>query len=182
MYTSDDIYIWFRDRLKSKLETISLSDFAIGWSTGLANKTKFYEQLFKEVGEFERKVVTYEQFRCDVTISDENGVPLVLIEMENAHSTASSEIEQLCCLNAPLKVLVISCAWHDSERERWLPIWQNIIRKHNSAFPTNSKFCIVVGEWGRGRPCDELLRYYMVTLSSQGNVVEDLVWQLQKTE
>jgi hypothetical protein len=101
--------------------------------------------------------------------------------MENAHSTASTEIEQLCCLNAPLKILVISCDWYDTERERWLPVWQDIINKYNNAFPTNSKFSIVVGEWGRGIPCDEILRYYLVTMSSTGQVIEDLVWQLQKT-
>lgn len=180
MYTSDDIYTWFRDSLKKKLESISLDEFDTAWCNGLTNKTTFYNKFFKELGEDAGKIVAYEQFRCDVTISDQNQIPLVLVEMENDHSDASTEIDQLCCLNAPLKVLVISCDWYETERDKWLPVWQDIIKKYNTAYPTNSKFCIVVGEWGRGKPSDDLLRYYVVTMSSTGKVIEDMMWQLQE--
>lgn len=179
MYTSDDIYSWFRDSLKSKLESISIEDFNDGWSKGLRNKTNFYKNLFGELVDNSQMFIGHEQFRCDLTIYDKDHIPLVLIETENNHQDASTEIDQLCCLHAPLKVLVISCAWHDSERSRWLPEWQAIIKKYNTAYPSNSKFCIVVGEWGRGKPDDQILRYYMVTLSANGDIFEDLVWQLQ---
>lgn len=179
MYTSDEIYIWFRDNLKRKLESTTIEDFSNAWSNGLVNKTNFYRQFFSGLVEDSSRFVGYEEFRCDMTIYDKEHIPLVLIETENNHQDASTEIDQLCCFHAPLKVLVLSCAWYDSEREKWLHHWQKIIEKYNAAYPTNSKFCIVVGEWGRGKPDDEILRYYLITLSSNGSIIEDLVWTLQ---
>lgn len=179
MYTSDDIYIWFRDSLKRKLESTSIDYFNDAWCNGLKNKTNFYKKFFSDLVDGTSRFVGYEQFRCDMTIYDKDNIPLVLIETENNHQDASTEIDQLCCFHAPLKVLVISCDWHDSEREKWLPEWQEIIRRYNSAYPSNSKLCIVVGEWGRGYPDDKILRYYLTTLASNGSVIEDIVWQLQ---
>ena len=179
MYTSDSVYLKFKEALKNELFKIKIDDFESAWCNGLANKTKFYELFFSGLASSMSLYTVYEQYRCDMTFIDEDEIPLVLIETENNHTTASLEISQLCGLNAPLKVLVISCDWFDSEREKWIPIWSDIIRKYNLAFPTNSKFCVVVGEWGRGHPCDDILRYYVVTMSNMGEVIEEIEWRIQ---
>ncbi|WP_370547441.1 hypothetical protein [Edwardsiella tarda] len=181
MYTSDAVYLSFKNALYNKLFSIDISDFESAWGNGLSNKTRFVEKLFSSLASDMSLFIEYEKFRCDMTLLDEDGIPLVFIESENNHSTAVTEVEQLCCLHAPLKVLVISCSWFDTERERWLPIWSSIIKKYSEAYPTNSKFSIIIGEWGRGVPCDDILRYYMVTLSSLGEVIDDVEWVLQKS-
>ena len=179
MYTSDTIYIEFKKALKKHLFNTSIATFEQAWINGLTNKTKFYEEFFSTVADELKFETVFEQFRCDMTFVDNENIPLVLIECENAHVTASTEIEQLCCLNAPLKALVISCDWFDTERAKWLPIWQDIIKKYNLAYPTTSKFSIIIGEWGRGKPCDDILRYYLITLSATGEIIDDVEWTLQ---
>ena len=179
MYTSDTLYLQFKLALKKQLFNTTISTFEHAWANGLSNKTKFYGEFFSSVAKELNLNTAYEQFRCDLTFSDSDNIPLILIECENVHTTASTEIEQLCCLNAPIKALVISCDWFDTEREKWLPIWRTIIKKYNFAFPTTSKFSIIVGEWGRGKPCDDILRYYLITLSSTGDIIDDVEWTLQ---
>jgi hypothetical protein len=100
-----------------------------------------------------------ERFRCDYTFLDANRIPHIFAESENDHKTAAHEIEALCCFAAPLKVLFLSCAWQATEREKFLPGWCEIIRKHHAAVPLDCLYAIIVGEWD-DEPDDARLNYF----------------------
>lgn len=179
MYIPDEIYTWFKASFEQKIKSTPIEDFKYAWSNGLDNKTLFFKTLFSDLIQDSTWLVQYEHFRCDIMICDQHRIPLVFIETENMHRTASTEVQQLCCLHAPLKVLFISCSWHDSQREKWLHTWQSILRTHHAAYPSNANFCIVIGEWGRGIPDDGILRFYLLKLAPHGAITEDCVWELQ---
>jgi len=63
-----------------------------------------------------------EYMRIDGVLFPENGFPQVFVESENDPTgIADSEIEKLCYVRAPLKVVVTVSRWPDeSRRSRWL--------------------------------------------------------------
>lgn len=109
-----------------------------------------------------------ERHRCDYAFVNLDGVPLIFAEVENAHTTASHEIRCLCSLAAPLKVLVLSCDWQDTEKARFLPQWREIIKTHHAVISMDCLYAVIVGEWG-----DALLQYSFTLLDTRGEVIED---------
>lgn len=146
---------------------------------GIGEKTHFYENgLMPTIASKLGCRLEIERFRCDFTFTLPEGVPVAFVESENAHPTAGKEIVDLCCLAAPVKALIVSCAWHDSEREIWLPRWREIIRRHHAYFPMDCVYGVIVGEWGRGVPDDTILRYYFTAVDSRGDVIAESEWSL----
>lgn len=109
-----------------------------------------------------------EHLRVDYTFFDENEVPVIAVESENAHVNAWEEIEQLSSLAAPLKVLILSCDWADV-KQKYLPEWTDIIRRHHQVVSVDCLYAIIVGEWD-----DEKLPVYSLTLiDPTGQVLEE---------
>jgi hypothetical protein len=179
MYTSDTVYRSFIKALETIIKDTDISKFEEVWKS-VSSKTEFYKKNFFEslADNMSCKLKT-EEFRCDFTLMDSDDFPLVRIESENKHGTASHEIYTLCRLLSPLKVLFLSCEWTDSEGKKFLPEWREAIRKFNLSYPTDFKFCIVIGEWGRRNPPDDILRYCIATLSSDGEIFDE--FEIQKT-
>src|SRR5438105_1129405 len=72
-------------------------------------KTTFYEsELMPAMAAQLGMGFQIERLRCDYTFLDANRVPLIAVEAENCHPTAWKEMESLCSLAAPLKILVLS--------------------------------------------------------------------------
>lgn len=165
----------FRDSLILELKATPIADFEAAWM-GLKNKTGFYgSDLLARVSERNNWTVWYEFLRCDFALVNHDGIPIVFIESENNHQSASEEIEKLCCVCAPLKVLLLSCSWYDSERAIHLQGWRERIRKQNEALSFDCVYAIVVGEWGRGYPDDGVLRYYIESFDADGADLEPTI-------
>ena len=77
----------------------------------------------------------------------------IFIESENNVFTATHEVEKLCCVSAPLKVLITVAEWEDKEprwrsghRSHLLLRWRAIRRANQLIWPDRGQF------WGnRGR-------------------------------
>jgi hypothetical protein len=140
------------------------------WRT-VRNKTEFYEQTLMPAI---KKLLSYdlqiERLRCDYTFLDGAGVPLIAVESENAHSTAWLEIEYLCSLAVPLKVLVLSCDWQ-AEKDKYLKEWTEIIRKHHAVVDVKCLYAVIVGEWDE--PADAILEYTFTLLDTNGTLLEE---------
>lgn len=108
-----------------------------------------------------------ERLRCDYTFFNDSGVPIIAVESENAHPTAWKEMESLCSLAAPLKVLVLSCDWQN-EKKQYLPQWTDIIRKHHSTVSVDCLYVIISGEWE-----NEEMPIYSFTLINTAGIVLD---------
>jgi len=168
----------FRDSLLCELQLTPLQKFEEAWH-GRKDKTGFYgSDLLHRVAERNHQSIWHEFLRCDFVLANTDGVPVVFIESENDHRSARDEIEKLCCVLAPVKVLFLSCEWHDSERAVYRNGWLERIKKQHSALPYSCIYMIVVGEWGRGNPCDEILRYYLESYDSDGRQVEDTILEI----
>jgi len=165
----------FKSSLAEELRATPIEVFAAAWG-GRKDKTGFYgSSLIPRIAQKCEMKVWYEFLRCDFALANGEGVPLVFIESENCHGSASEEIEKLCCIAAPVKVLFLSCSWHDSEREAWLGGWLQRIRKQHDLIEFESIYMVVVGEWGRGNPSDEVLRYYLESFGTDGKQLEPTI-------
>lgn len=156
----------FKTAFCMALENNERSELLRMWQS-VSDKTWFYEKtLMPVVAANLGWELHIEKFRCDYMFLDKDSVPLIAVESENAHETASHEVSCLCGLAAPLKVLVISCDWQNSEKSIFLPKWTEIIRKHHEVISLDCLYMIVVGEWDE--PDDALLKYSFTLIGPSG--------------
>jgi hypothetical protein len=142
----------FKSSLTEELRATPIKDFTVAWG-GRKDKTGFYgSSLLPRIAKRCGMNVWYEFLRCDFVLANDEGIPLVFVESENCHGSASEEIEKLCCIAAPVKALFLSCSWYDSEREAFIDGWLQRIRKQHDFIEFESIYMIVVGEWGTRLP------------------------------
>lgn len=170
---SDPKAIWkqFRTALCDALKATSFAVLEEVWKSG-PNKTAFYENaLMPKVAKLMGGKLKKEKHRCDYALLNSDGVPIVFAEAENNHGTASHEIMSLCALTAPLKVLLISCDWKETEKMAYLPQWAKIIRTHHAEVTMDCLYAIIVGGWeGDGTPFE----YISTLLDTSGKEIEEL--------
>lgn len=172
---------WPKIRKETEAELLNrpLSDFEKAWN-GLEEKTVLNNQIFRRVAERLEYEFGTEFLRCDFVIKNRDGIPVVFIESENNHTSAGHEIEKLCAVAAPVKILILSCEWSDSEKEQYLPIWKDRIARQHSYFGEDCVYAILVGELGRGRPDDGVLRYIFDVIDSHGREIEHTELEIPK--
>jgi hypothetical protein len=157
----------FRAAFCNALDEAEKAHFLEAWQS-IENKTVFYAQTFmpavaKKLGH----VLQAEKLRCDYAFLNTDGVPIIFAEAENNHGTASHEIKCLCCLTSPLKVLVLSCDWQASEKQKYLPRWCETIRTHHAIISMDCLYAVIVGEW------DDSLEYSFTVINTAGTVIEE---------
>lgn len=158
----------FKTAFCEALDQTPKAKFEEAWQH-IRKKTEFYEwTLMPAVGRQLGCQMKVERMRCDYTFFDESGVPIIAVESENAHPTAWQEIEYLCSLAAPLKVLVLSCDWQN-EKKKFLPEWTDIIRKHHAIVSVGCLYVIISGVWDN----EELPTYYFTLIDTAGSVLEE---------
>lgn len=169
----DSIAEWqkFRDALIEVLTRTQIADFEAVWSVGY-DKTQFNKTLLQKVAAACQYQFKSEFLRCDFAFLNSDRIPVVFIESENIHTSAFQEIDKLCAVSSPVKVLFLSCEWADSERQSFLPGWIKRMKSHHDFYGHDCVYMVVVGEWGRGKPCDDILRYYLESFDSQGSLIE----------
>jgi hypothetical protein len=147
------------------LDEVGPETLAQAWGS-LRNKTEFYQwRLMPAVARHLGYRLQGERQRCDFSLLDERGVPLFAVEAENAHPTAWQEMEYLCGLATPIKALLLSCEW-EIEREKFLPEWCAVIRKHHSVISLDCLYGIIVGEG------TDPFKYTFTLLDNEGDVLE----------
>jgi hypothetical protein len=161
----------FKSAVSKALDEVEKANLIEAWKT-TRRKTEFYEWvLMPAVAKRLSLKLQIERLRCDYTFLDPNGVPLIAVESENAHPTAWQEMESLCSLAAPLKVLVLSCDWQASEKDKYLLEWTDIIRKHHAVVSVDCLYAVVVGEWRGIDSC--LIQYSFALIDTNGKVIEE---------
>ena len=169
----------FRDSFKQELELMPDEHFKHAWLNS-SKRTKLYEnQMFEKVASKLNLVYKKEEFKIDYTLCqkchDGYNVPLVFIESENDASTAHHEMRKLCCLSAPLKVLITCVEWcdepgawrHGGEKGKLLSTWSKQIKSHASIWLTPSVTGIIVAEWNKN------LRFYCLAFNQLGEIVDE---------
>ncbi len=160
------------------LQTAPSDALATAWSTQ-TERTKFYQTTALEhVASTLGYKFRTELFKVDFAMSvvkDDRKIPIIFVESENLITTAAHEIQKLCCISAPLRILLSVAEWDETKgvwqsgghRTTYLSEWQAIIRAHNSVWSRTGLIGIVVGEW---RPTD-VLRFYFTAIDAEGALV-----------
>jgi len=164
----------FKKYFKEAIENSSDNELLVAWES-LKNRTKFYENnILIKVAKKMDLIFVKEEYKIDYTlckkssIADYN-VPMIFIESENNAPTTKSEVRKLCCLAAPLKVLLTCMEWSDGgNKQRYLKEWGGIINYHNLEWPQPTQTGLLVAE--RIGLC---LKIHNLLLDSSGTVVEE---------
>jgi hypothetical protein len=168
----------FKKYFVDYLSSLDDSELLSAWEAS-GNRTKLYEnRIIQSVANKLELEFIKEDFKIDYTLCQRIGdykVPLVFIESENDARSADHEIRKLCCMNAPLKVLIVCSEWSDEkgywknggDKQLLTEKWQNQIRAHGKIWSSNSVTAVIVAEW------KEELRYYSFVFDSYGNIIED---------
>jgi hypothetical protein len=153
----------FQAALIKELKETPIAKFEKAWVVNPA-KTDFYAyELLPKVAATLGYELDYEHLRRDYVILNRDRVPVVFIESENHHPSASHEIEKLCAVSSPVRVLFLSCDWAETERAKYLPGWQERFATHHKYSVQDAVYMIVVGEWGPRKPeNDEVELYYII--------------------
>ena len=163
----------FKHALIQELKATPLTEFESFWPSR-PDRTRFYKtKLLPNVAARMGHHFRPEFLLVDYAILNDDHVPVVFIESEHSHPSASHEIEKLCAVCSPVKVLLLCCEWADGVREECLPSWKKRITTHHKYYDLNAVYILVVGEWGRGKPKDdEILRYYIESFDIFGMEIE----------
>lgn len=168
MITPQQHWTTFKTAFCKALDQIPKANFEEAWSH-VRKKTEFYEwTLIPAVGQHLGCRMEFERMRCDYTFLNQAGVPVIAVESENAHATAWQEMEYLCSLAVPLKVLMLSCDWQNVKKKS-LPEWTDIIRKHHAAVSVGCLYVIISGEWED----EEMPIYYFTLIDTAGSVIQE---------
>jgi len=173
--------VWdeFKTAFEKALDGAGEAKMLQAWKT-LPQKTEFYERvLMPAIGDQLGLTFQIERLRCDYTFLDPDRVPLIAIESENCHPSAWQEMESLCSLAAPVKALILSCEWEDSQERKFLPRWTEIIRKHHAVVSMDCLYAIIVGEWSDK---SSRVEYSFTAIEPSGNTLPKTFHWIGKTQ
>lgn len=170
------LILWknFLNAFHQCLSVTSGESFSAAWQSS-TSRTKFYAgTLLKNVSDEMGLIFKKEEFKVDytfcVTIENKYDVPIVFIESENVATSAHHEIRKLCCLHAPLKVLIVCAEWSNEKsggyQDNLIKRWAAQIRSHNKIWPSPSITGVIVAEW------NESLKYHVIAFDHFGEVVD----------
>jgi hypothetical protein len=137
------------------LEGIGLAEI---WATQYTRTSNYADELLKSVAkdlelDFKREysMVDYSMWDCR---SNSEPTPVIFIESENHATGADHEVKTLCCLAAPLKVLITVGEWEDviprwrngGHRSTLVTRWRSIRSAYHEAWPDPGVLGVLVGE------------------------------------
>lgn len=119
----------------------------------------------------------WEHMRIDGELCREDGFPEIFVEVENdAVTIADSELEKLCYVRAPLKLLITVMKWpNEVLKSRWL---QDVKDCQQNWFPesTDVVYGFIIGEakWEKTDSGQRLgLTFHLFAASPDGNIVDE---------
>ena len=103
-------------------------------------------------------------------------VPLIFVESENEVEKTGHEVQKLCSMSAPLRVLITVAQWDDAPgfwnrggiRPLMVERWNRIVVAQNNVWPNPGIIGYIVGERGR----DDMLRFYTFAYRHDGSLHE----------
>ena len=168
----------FEAAFKRELCLVSEQEFSEAWHQSRARTALYENRIIPAVSETMGLKFWKEDFKIDYTLCQEVdgvNVPLIFIESENDANSAHHEIRKLCCLSAPLKVLIVCSEWseesgdwkHGGHKSTLLNRWGKQIKAHNKSWPVPAITGVIVAEW------NACLRYYSLAFDHLGDVIDE---------
>ena len=170
----------FQASFIEQIGSLNVSDLIDAWKS-CGNRTAMYENnVLEEVAQSMGMSFKKEEFKIDYTfckkISPDYEVPLIYIESENIAKHSMHEMRKLCCLSAPLKILITCVEWSDEDgywknggnKKLLTDEWASIISKHNTVWPQPAITGVLIAERK-----NDILRYYSLVFSPNGEILND---------
>ena len=148
----------FQESFCAAIQSVGEVRLAEIWATQYTRTTHYADELLQSVAKDlgldlkrESSRVNYSMWDCR---SDSEPTPLIFIESENHATGADNEVKTLCCLAAPLKVLITAGEWEDviprwrdgGHRSTLVARWRSIRSAYHAAWPDQGVFGVLVGE------------------------------------
>jgi hypothetical protein len=164
----------FREAMIASIKETDFSSFETAWKS-CDNRTEFYftELLPKIAARLDLGFRKERPFRTDGIFWKKGGqtteVPIIYVESENIATTSDSEVYKLCCINAPLKVLILCTPWGDPlwKKELSEGYWHYIIDDFNDEVGLTGYFAIIIAAW------DKSLKFHSYVLDEEAELIED---------
>ncbi len=138
----------FKQALSEELTDTPLEQLEKAWEE---KRTTFYRQvMIPAVADRMNLIFKDEKLnRVDYVLYKKaaNGyeIPVIAIESENDCTRCEEEVEKLCCLNLPLKVLFLAMEWNDATRQEQInDSWQYIFAANNEVYKLDGYFGFVI--------------------------------------
>jgi hypothetical protein len=171
----NSIEVWrdFKASFAKSIEETPFETLKDAWQSS-TNRTEFYlDQLLPNVAK--KLSLSYERektFRVDGILSKiaKTGypVPIIFVESENNSGDTETEIYKLCCLNSPLKVLLICCEWTDEYKlQTTNDYWQYIIDSFVAENTLVGHLGIIVAEM------KDSLKFFGFAYNEQGKIEDN---------
>ncbi|MYB59385.1 MAG: hypothetical protein F4X51_23680 [Gemmatimonadetes bacterium] len=134
----DEYHLWFEfiKYFSVCIRKCSDEQLCQAWSNS-TNRTKFYtEHLLPQVANDMNLEISKEKFKVDFVMGKEDPsehvIPKIYIESENVFNSAGQEIEKLCSLNSPLRILITVDEWPNDPTKKFSKLreWQSIVKAH----------------------------------------------------
>ncbi len=112
-------------------------------------------------------------FRIDGIFVKKGGqtidVPIIYLESENIATTSHEEVYKLCCLNAPLKVMILCTEWDDQFWKKQITEnhWHYIVDDFKDELSLTGYFAFIIAAW------DETLKFHAYVLNENADLIED---------
>lgn len=139
--------------------------------TGPANRTQFYvEKIFPNVAKKLGLILTTELFKVDAALAIKQQptnweIPVIFVESENNIDTAEQEIDKLCSLSAPVRVLITVGDMEDSETKEWIDEWASLIKTYSKIWPNRGILGIIIADYR--------LNFYSMAWGENGEKIEE---------
>lgn len=163
------------------LETARLVEI---WATQQTRTDYYSDELLKCIARTLELDFKREYSRVDYSMWDSRSgseaTPVIFIESENHATGGDHEVETLCCLAAPVKVLITVGEWEDvlprwrrgGQRSLLMTRWRSIRSAYQTAWPDAGVFGVIVGE----SDPDGVIRFHAFELDAEpGAALSDRV-------
>ena len=128
----------FVEHLQHSFRAFPPESFRKAWQSH-ADRTDFYRFMMREVARRMKLELIPEFRKIDFAMAKrrhEALVPVIFVECENITTTAYKEVDKLCWLAAPLRVLMTSVEWDPSlglwdnggKRQQLITCWGSIVQ------------------------------------------------------
>ncbi len=172
---TDDYHLWFEfvDHFNVCIEKCSDEQLCQAWSSR-KDRTKFYtKDLLPQVAKNMNLEITKEKFKVDFVMgkedSSEHVIPKIYIESENVFNSAGQEIEKLCSLNSPLRILITVDEWPNDPTKKFSKLreWQSIVKAHKKQNKQNfsGTIGILIGAFE-----SDILRFHALAFWPDGDL------------
>jgi len=171
----DEYHLWFEFIEHFKICIGKCSDEQLRQARNNSKKrTKFYtDHLLPQVANDMNLEITKEKFKVDFVMGiedpSEHVSPKIYIESENVINSAGQEIEKLCSLNSPLRILITVDEWPNDPTKKFSKLreWQSIVKAHKKQNKQNfsGTIWILIGAFE-----SDILRFHALAFWPDGDL------------